>query len=154
MGRVVSPLGRRAWKSPLRFVRRNIVEIRVAGTRDRRKTVERGGFTTAQRVSTTNAADPVPVSDIKWSRACKLSHSAAEAPILAAARHNQPAPRQPSPTAPWIAFRISASSFHEVFHRLSLSLSLSLSFFLLPTSFFFFFFSLFLICIDDFQYLD
>lgn len=30
-----------------------------------------------------NATDPVPVSDIKWSRACKLSHSVAEAPILA-----------------------------------------------------------------------
>lgn len=37
-----------------------------------------------------NATDPVPVSDIKWSRACKLSHSVAEAPILASS------PKKPS----------------------------------------------------------
>lgn len=36
------------------------------------------------------ATDPVPVSDIKWSRACKLSHSVAEAPILASS------PKKPS----------------------------------------------------------
>lgn len=79
------PVGRSFEK--LLYRRRNIVESSVERVIVER--VARGGFSTPS-VSTTNAADPVPVSDIKWSRACKLSHSAAEAPILAAAHQKQP----------------------------------------------------------------
>lgn len=70
------------------------VEILISAvdeTRDRGKrvTCERGEREGGMRVFHPhrfhhhNATDPVPVSDIKWSRACKLSHSVAEAPILA-----------------------------------------------------------------------